>query len=294
MRKILCQRLGLVGAGRAGQALGLSLAPHCAKPPLFHDLVEAQLERAVAAVSGAEATREIGQLARTCDLIAIAVSDDAITGAVGALGPDLPFGNPPFVFHVSGRCGAGVLEPLHALGAAVAAIHPVMTFVGDPKIEAERMQGAPFAVTAPDDRSRALALKVVEAAGGRAFVVDESSRALYHAALCHAANHLVTLISGGASMLRAAGVERPSDVLKPLVQAALENALKGGMQALSGPLLRGDAQTIENHLVALERSAPEILPDYIAMARGTLRGLEAAGAGQADAAPKLVRLLDAH
>ncbi len=169
-----------------------------------------------------------------------------------------------------------------------------MTFVGDPKIEAVRMQGAPFAVTAPDDCSRALALKVVEAAGGRAFVVEESSRALYHAALCHAANHLVTLISGGASMLRAAGVERPPDVLKALVQAALENALKGGMQALSGPLLRGDAETIENHLVAMERNAPEILPDYIAMARGTLRGLEAAGAGQADAASRLVQLLDAH
>ncbi len=293
-REMLCHRLGLVGAGRAGQALGRSLAPHCATPPLFYDLIEAQLERAVAAVPAAEATRELGRLARTCDLIAIAVSDDAITAAVAALGSDLPPGNPPFVFHVSGRSGAGVLDPLHAVGAAVAAIHPVMTFVGDPAIEVKRMHGAPFAVTAPDDRSRALALKVVKAAGGQAFVVEEAARALYHAALCHAANHLVTLVSGGASMLQAAGVERPFDVLGQLVRSAVENTLKGGMQALSGPLLRGDLETIENHLVAMDRSAPEILPDYIAMARATLRALEVAGAGPADVASKLVHLLDAH
>jgi predicted short-subunit dehydrogenase-like oxidoreductase (DUF2520 family) len=294
MKDILCHRLGVVGAGRAGQALGHSLAPRCATPPLFYDLIDAQLERAVAAIPRAEAASEIGQLTRTCDLIAISVSDDAIAGVVGSLGADFPIEPAPFVFQISGRCGAGVLQPLHAAGAAVAAIHPVMTFIGDPAMEAARMQGAPFAVTAPDDRSLGLALKVVEAAGSQAFVVGEDSRALYHAALCHSANHLVTLISGGATMLRAAGVEGPSYVLTSLVQAALENALSGGMHALSGPLLRGDAETIENHLVAIERQAPEILPDYIAMARGTLRALEATGAGRVDAISKLVHLLDAH
>jgi predicted short-subunit dehydrogenase-like oxidoreductase (DUF2520 family) len=132
------------------------------------------------------------------------------------------------------------------------------------------MAGARFAVTASSDLALALAHKVVACLKGVAVDIPEAQRALYHAALCHAANHLVTLMAGSQRALAAAGVEEPSALLAPLVRAALENSLAHGFAALSGPLLRGDGQTIGNHLVALAQDCPEMAPAYRAMALATL------------------------
>src|SRR3546814_8712662 len=89
---------------------------------------------------------------------------------------------------------------------------------------------------------------------------DLDRRPLYHAGLCHASNHLVTLIAGAAHALTDAGVEEPAALLAPLVRAALENSLQHGFAALSGPLLRGDARTIGEHLDGLAACTPALLP----------------------------------
>ncbi len=107
--------------------------------------------------------------------------------------------------------------------------------------------------------------------------IAEGHRALYHAALSHAANHLVTLLSGASDALRAAGADKPGALLAPLVRAALENSLARGFDALSGPLLRGDGDMIARHLAALARDCPGLLPAYRAMALATLDGLARAG-----------------
>lgn len=211
-------------------------------------------------------------------MIVIAVSDDAIGLVVSEFADTMPDGRSPFVFHVSGGSGAAILEPVWAKGALTAAIHPVMTFIGDSLAEVRRMVGARFAVTGSSETANAHADRVVQLLGGVAIAVREDHRALYHAALCHAANHLVTLLSGSAHMLSAAGVEEPQALLGPLVRAALENSLAQGFAALSGPLLRGDDATIRNHLAALNDYCPEISPAYRAMAIATLDRLERSGA----------------
>jgi predicted short-subunit dehydrogenase-like oxidoreductase (DUF2520 family) len=184
---------------------------------------------------------------------------------------------------VSGRSGAAVLVPLAEAGAVTAAIHPAMTFTGDPVAEAARMAGARFAITAPDEAALARARAVVARLGGVAVAVPEEQRSLYHAALCHGANHLVTLIAGAGAALRAAGVAEPGALLGPLVRAALENSLAHGFDALSGPLMRGDAETVAGHVAALGRDCPAVLPAYRAMAGATVALLEAAGRTPGDA-----------
>lgn len=271
------RQIGVVGSGRVARALALGLGAHSAAPPLLYGRSPAGRDAAVAQVARATAVARYDILAEACDLIVIAVSDDAIEPVVAELCRALPEGRSPFIFHVSGRSGVAILEPLRAKGAITAAIHPVMTFTGDPSNEVSRMAGARFAVTGSSAEADARAGQVVRLLGGVAIAISEGHRSLYHAALCHAANHLVTLLSGSSRALAAAGVEEPRALLAPLVRAALENSLAHGFAALSGPLLRGDSETIRNHLDALDDYCPETLPAYRAMAIATLDELERMG-----------------
>lgn len=271
------EQLGIIGAGRAAQALAIGLVGHSAEPPLMWGR---SLERvgAASAATGSEVAVSIDRIANDCDVIAIAVSDDATPSVIEELARSLPAGSTPFAFHLSGRSGAALLAPLRAAGAMTAAIHPAMTFTGDPHGEARRMVGARFAVTGSTIEATERAKTIVAALHGTPVEIPEEKRALYHAALCHASNHLVTLIAGASGALKESGVDDPSALLAPLVRAALENSLARGFAGLSGPLLRGDGRTIEGHLGSLAAYNPGLLPAYRAMALATLDELERAGA----------------
>lgn len=267
------QRPGIIGTGRVAQALALALRRHATGLPMLWGR-SPETARCAASRIGAVAEPGLDCLLAACDVIAIAVADDALTDVVSRIAAALPAGPSPFIFHLSGRSGAAALEPLGKTGAIVAAIHPAMTFTGDPESEVARMAGARFAITAATGEAIERARQIVASLGGIAVEIAEERRALYHAALCHASNHLVTLISGAAHGLERAGVDDPAALLAPLVRAALDNSLAHGFAGLSGPLLRGDAQTIGGHLETLGALSPDLLPAYRAMARATLDELK--------------------
>src|SRR5438034_1508480 len=150
---------------------------------------------------------------RSADITIIAVPDDALTAVVAGLGPA------NLVAHTSGRHGLRVLEPAVARGARPLALHPAMTFTGRPEDLARLRKGISFGVTAPPD-VRPLAEELVRELGGTPEWIADEQRALYHAALAHGANHLVTLINEALDALRAAGVRRPERMLDPLLHAA--------------------------------------------------------------------------
>ena len=265
------RQIGLIGTGRVARALGLALAPRSDAPILVQGRNPDHAAAAVEAIGRAQAVTLSPSLSSGCDLILLAVADDALPAVIADLAT-MPLS--ATICHVSGRSGAALLDPLRAQGATTAAVHPAMTFTGDPAAEVARMRGARFAITGADAPSIAAARKLVALLGGVAVEVAEEHRALYHAALCHAANHLVMLIAGASDALVAAGVAEPGALLAPLVQATLDNSLDRGIDALSGPLLRGDRDTIGNHLTALRAHAPELLPAYRAMALATLDALD--------------------
>ena len=266
----ILERIGIIGAGRVAQALALALAPHSKAPPMLW----ARSPDKWGAAAGGTVTPRLADPARHCDMIAIAVSDDAVADIAADLAATISEARAPFVFHVSGRSGAAILDPLRAAGALTAAIHPAMTFTGDRDKEVRRMAQAQFAVTGSSPQATAEARRVVTLLGGVPVDIAEEQRPLYHAALCHASNHLVTLMAGALGALRAAGADDPAALLAPLVQAALDNSLEHGFAALSGPLLRGDERTVEGHLDALAADCPDLLPAYRAMALATLDALE--------------------
>jgi hypothetical protein len=181
-----------------------------------------------------------------------------------------------------------VLDPATARGALPLALHPVMTFTGT-SVDLPRLTGVPFGVTAPDPLRPAAEALVVEM-GGDPVWVAEGHRVLYHAALAHGSNHLITLEAQVLDLLRSAGVEQPARLVAPLLSAALDNVLRYGDTALTGPVARGDAGTVAAHLAEISAVAPETRATYVALARATADRALANGMLRADAAE---RLLDA-
>jgi predicted short-subunit dehydrogenase-like oxidoreductase (DUF2520 family) len=281
--------VGIVGAGRVGAVLGAALER------AGHHVV------AVAAVSSASVARAgrllpgatilpPDQVAARADLLLLAVADDALAGLVRGLAETGAIRPGQLVVHTSGAHGLDVLAPAVAVGALGMALHPAMTFTGHPQDLQRLAEGISFGVTVPADL-RILATRLVADLGGVPEWIAEADRPLYHAALVHGANHLVTLVNEAMDRLRDAGVLHPEQVLAPLLRASLENTLAHGDAALTGPVARGDAGTIAKHLAVLEATAPDSVPVYLALARRTADRAIASGRLRAMDAESLLEVL---
>jgi len=164
-----------------------------------------------------------------------------------------------------------------------------MTFTGT-AVDVARLAGCPFGVTAPPEL-RPVAEALVVEMGGEPEWVPEQVRPLYHTALAHGANHLVTLVAQTMELLAAAGVAEPGRMLGPLLGAALDNTLRSGDAALTGPVARGDAGTVRTHVAQLREVSPQVLDSYRAMARATADRALANGMLKAEAAEALLDVL---
>ncbi|WP_134765550.1 DUF2520 domain-containing protein [Nocardioides sp. 1609] len=260
-------RIGVVGAGRVGAVLAAALRA------AGHEVVAAAGESdasrgRIDALLPGVAVDKPSAVARACDLLLLTVPDDMLGNVVSVLAHSGALREGQVVVHTSGRHGLEVLAPAVALGARAIALHPAMTFTGT-EVDLDRLAGCVFGLTAADGE-RELAASLVDDLGGRPMWVPESRRALYHAGLAHGANHLVTLVTEAMELLAAAGADDPAATLRPLLTAALDNALEHGDAALTGPIVRGDVNTVRAHLDSIRVEAPTTMPSYLALARATL------------------------
>jgi predicted short-subunit dehydrogenase-like oxidoreductase (DUF2520 family) len=196
---------------------------------------------------------------------------EATPGAVDAGGA----GRRPVVAHTSGATSVSALLPCEAAQVATLVFHPLQTFP-EPLTGATRFAGAGVAITsgpADPDAAGTMGMRLADLLGMRPFFLADDKRGLYHAAATVACNYLVTLEYLAEELFVKAGVpERVAlSFFLPLVRATLENlATRGPVDALTGPLSRGDAATIAGHLATLVSDAPEILPVYRALGLATL------------------------
>ena len=261
-------RIGVIGAGRVGAVLAAALRA----APGHREIVAVSGESKVARnrietlLPGVPVDKPTA-VARSCDLLLLTVPDDMLGNVVNMLSASGAIRPEQYVAHTSGRHGLAVLDPAAALGAQVLAMHPAMTFTGT-EIDLQRLSGCVFAVTATQ-QSQALAASLVADLGGSMVPVPEDRRTLYHAGLAHGANHLVTVVSQAMDMLRESGADDPAGTLRPLLTAALDNALSSGDAALTGPVARGDVNTVRAHLADVAARAPTTLESYVVLARAT-------------------------
>ena len=282
-------RIGVVGAGRVGAVLSAALRAAGHEIAAAAGESTASRDRIDALLPGVRRTKPT-DVARSCDLLLLTVPDDMLENVVTTMVGAGAIRSGQVVCHTSGRHGLAVLDVATSIGARPLALHPAMTFTGT-AVDLDRLPGCVFGVTAPDDE-RALAESLVADMGGVAMFVPENKRTLYHAGLAHGANHLVTLVTQAMELLAASGAEDPAATLRPLLSAALDNALVSGDAALTGPIVRGDVNTVAAHLTEIAENAPATIPSYVAMAKATADRAVLDGRLLPIRAVKIVRLLD--
>lgn len=269
--------VGVVSAGRVGSVLGAALAG------AGHTVVAASGVSRESVRRAADLLPDVpllppDEVARRADLVLLAIPDDVLAGTVRGLAAVQALRTGQIVVHTSGAHGVDVLAPAAELGALPLALHPAMTFAGRAE-DLQRITACSFAVTADpaDEAAWSVGEALVVEMGADPVRVPQAARPLYHAALTHGANHLVTLVAECADLLRAAGINPAERLLGPLLSAALDNALRHGDRALTGPVARGDVGTLRVHLRVLAETEPAALPAYRALAERTAERAMAAG-----------------
>jgi predicted short-subunit dehydrogenase-like oxidoreductase (DUF2520 family) len=267
--------VGIISAGRVGTALGVALERAEHVVAACSAISDASRQRAARRLPDT-AVLPVDEVARQAELLLLAVPDAELASVVSGLAATRSVRPGTIVAHTSGANGIAVLDPLTEQDCIPLAIHPAMTFTGADE-DISRLPDTCFGITAADDVGYAVAQSLVLEIGGEPFRVREDARTLYHAALAHASNHVVTVLLDAVEALRAAlwgqellGQEMVGDdpggiaerVVGPLARASLENALQRGQAALTGPVARGDAGAVADHLRALAEVSPELAQAY--------------------------------
>ncbi len=168
-------------------------------------------------------------------------------------------------FHFSGLISSAVLQPLKELGAEVASLHPLQTIMNTEQIH-KAIQECYFTGEG-SERAMLLAREIIDSLGSNLQEIRIEDKVLYHASAVVASNHMVALMSQAAELMSAVGL----DVAKfmPLVRNTLDNIEAYGRYALTGPIQRGDWDTVRSHVDEIDRRFPDILPSYLEVARYT-------------------------
>lgn len=283
--------IGIIGAGRVGGVLGLALQQAGHTITAVHAVSEASMARAEALLPNVPIV-DIPDILRRSEAVIFAVPDDVLEDLVSGLAAAGHIQTGHLLVHTSGRYGTDVMHSVREFGAIPVAIHPAMTFTGT-SLDIDRLHNTAFGITA-DPVVAPIAEALVVEMGGIPVTIPEAARSVYHAAMAHASNHLVTLTDQAQTMLASAGIDQPSKLLGNLMSASLENALTNGDQALTGPVSRGDSGTVAKHLETLQAlDDAELYETYRAMAQATAQRAHSAGFINATKLEELLELLDA-
>ncbi|MGE5373127.1 MAG: Rossmann-like and DUF2520 domain-containing protein [Solirubrobacterales bacterium] len=273
------RRLGLIGAGVVGTAIGLILAAKGHEITGVFD-VNPESTSFLSERTGAPVFSSPEAVARSCEILFITTHDSAIEKVAGQIAATDGFTAGQIVAHMSGALTSDVLSAARNAGCFVVSIHPMQSFANAERAIAN-LPGSVFSIEG-DAETRETAAELVTDLGGEYFYIAKEAKPLYHAGACVVSNYLVTLIDVGLQILESCGIPR-GKALKafiPLIEGTISNIERIGIpKALTGPIARGDHVTVQDHLRCLEELAPQIVRLYsmlgyytadVANAKGTI------------------------
>ncbi len=264
----------LIGAGNLAQALGPALRAAGYKIDAVAGRANAKSRKRAGALARKLGAQQIAlEDARPdSDIIWICHTDDVLANTAKWLAHK-PGWKGKIVFHSSGALTSEVLSPLKRAGASVASLHPMMTFV--PGVS-PKMQDVPFAVEG-DKRAVAAARKMVKNLGAEAFTIQKAAKPLYHALGSFSSPLIIATLVTAERVGRKAGLSasQTRKVMGPILRQTLKNYQENGAAAaFSGPIKRGDLNTVRRHLKELRR-VPAASEVYRALVKSALLDLPA-------------------
>ena len=257
--------IAILGLGKVGTAVGFLLQKVGYKIVAVASRSISSIDQGITYTGGIPYTN-FSDAARQAECILITTSDDAIesvwenistTGSIKA-------GNK--VIHMSGAGGLDLLEKAHNEGSHIASIHPLQSFA-DVEGAIKNIPGSTFGITS-DDEIKEWSVQIVRDLGGIPFFVSDLDKPLYHAAACFASNYLTTLMHVVEDIYQSLGLNRDDSIRAfwPLVMGTIKNIeTSGTVQALTGPISRGDIGTIKKHILSLRNKKPIFLEIYKAL-----------------------------
>ena len=264
-------RIAIVGAGNLASSLAVSLrragfaVDAVISRPAGNSITKA---RRLARLIGARVLTDAADL--RAELVWLCVPDSQILRAARTLAPKSRWKG-IVALHSSGALTSDELEPLRKRGAAVSSVHPLMTFVPGSR---PALAGVPFAIEG-DLRAVQTARRIVRELGGQPFAIRKKDKAAYHAWGTFASPLLTALLATTERVAVAAGVERKAAMRRmlPILQQTLTNyAQRGAAKSFSGPIIRGDVDTVNRHLKVLA-GIPAAGEVYASLARASLEFL---------------------
>jgi predicted short-subunit dehydrogenase-like oxidoreductase (DUF2520 family) len=274
--------IAIIGAGRVAQSLGRALRESGMPSAVVVSRSPEGAAKASAFIGGAVVAPSLLEAAQHAERVVIAVSDAAVASVAKELAANP--GRLTVALHTCGNAGAELLAPLAERGVSCGAIHPLQT-IHEPESGARALRGIAFAISG-DAAALDFAGEIVTCLGGQALRIPAGAHPLYHAAAVMASNYITTMLDAAVDTLSHVGIPvGPAlQALAPLARAAVENAAQSGpLQALTGPVARGDVSTVAAHVRALGEVSEPLLDLYRAVGARTLdmarrRGLPEAAA----------------
>jgi predicted short-subunit dehydrogenase-like oxidoreductase (DUF2520 family) len=265
----------LIGAGNLAQALGpaLKAAGYHIELIAARETVSSRRRAAMLARLLEARAQSLNDAGPTSDILWICHTDDALRETANLLARKSGWSG-KIVFHSSGALSSDVLSPLKRKGASTASLHPMMTFVPG---ATPRMEEVPFAVEG-DSRAVAVARRIVRDLGAEAFPIRKAAKTLYHALGSFSSPLLVAALATAERVGRSAGLtaSQTRRVMAPILRQTMKNyAERGAAAAFSGPIKRGDLNTVLRHLKELKR-VPGASEVYRALVKSALMDLPSA------------------
>jgi predicted short-subunit dehydrogenase-like oxidoreductase (DUF2520 family) len=288
----------IIGAGRVGSAVGLLLnqAGYATTAVTARSLASA--EKAAAFIGAGEPATDVVKAASKADIVFITTPDGAIKKVCDKIASGGGFKAGSLVVHMSGAHSLDLLDAARTAGAHRAVLHPLQS-LANRELGIKTLPGSYFRIET-DPEAHVMSREIVTALGGIELVMpkwspDKDSAALYHAGAVAVSNYFVALVDYGLKFYQALGAEK-NEALKavlPLIRGTLHNIETLGIpDALTGPIMRGDAQTVRDHLHAMQKRTPELVKLYRELARQTVSVAMDQGSIDQETAEELLRLVD--
>ena len=260
-------KLGFIGAGTVGTALSVRLSSKGYPVIAVSSRSQTSAKKLAQAVSGCHAFNNNQDVANAAELVFITTPDDTIASVTS----EIQWHKGQSVVHCSGALSTDILEPAKKSGTQVGSFHPLQTFASV-KQAIENIPGSTFAVESEEPLLTTLK-DVATTLDSHWIELEASEKVVYHAAAVIACNYLVTLVKLATDLWQSFNIPQfqATQTLLPLIRGTIHNIDTVGIpQCLTGPIARGDIETIKKHLNALQKVAPTLLSTYQELGRQTI------------------------
>lgn len=247
------KKIGIIGCGKLGSNLGIQLSKKGFEVSFESRNIESSKKVAKIANSN-NFTSSIGKFSKYADIVFITVTDDKIEEVV----KKIAFNEKTILFHCSGVLSSKILNvPL------AGSFHPIQSFS---KIEKDNpFKNIVIGIESGNKKVFNIGVNIAKELCSTPFFIESENKVLYHASCCIASNYLVTLIHSAFSLLKKSKIKKDIyfKILMPLIYKTIENIEKVGFEkALTGPISRGDTNTIQKHVEEIEKKMPKLLDLY--------------------------------